>query len=141
MPRPLSPPAGGHGDSRLALAIFLLLAAALIVFVGASGARGEEARACLLIEGRLVGAAQISDVAKTWDAPIEFYSGAEAAKIVAALRSPYLPDDVEGAALIAFAAQGEERVFLLQGDCVRGVTIVAPDDWDAARRSALGAPA
>jgi hypothetical protein len=142
MPRQSSPPASGHGNFRLALApLAALTFMAVIALVGEPTARGEETRACLLLEGRLVGAAEIDDVAKTWDAAIELYSGAEALRIVAALGSPYLPDDVEGAALIVFAAEGKERIFLMQGDCVRAATIVSLDDWDAARREALGDPA
>jgi len=142
MSRPPSPPAGGHAGFWRPLAALAILALSAAFAIGGAGcAAAAEGDACLLVNGRLVGAAEISDVAKSWDAPVARYAGAEAGRIVAALGSPYLPDDVEGAALVAFAAEGKERIFLMQGGCVRAVTIVAPDARDAALRAALGAPA
>jgi hypothetical protein len=69
----------GFRPALVALAVLAMLAG------GAAAAEGD---ACLLVQGRLVGAAEIGDVAKSWDAEIELYSGAEAGRIVAALGDP-----------------------------------------------------
>jgi hypothetical protein len=88
----------------------------------------------------LVAAAQIADVAATWDAPVSRYVGAEALAIVAALRSPDLPDDATPDALLPFEAEGRVRIFFMQAGCVRAFLFATPARWDEALRQAFGEP-
>jgi len=102
--------------------------------------------ACALHEGEIVTEAQVRDVAQSWGGSINLLTGDNAAAIVAALDSPYLPNGLKPDALIVFEAKDEAkdevRIFFMlkaeAGLCVRAATIVPPNQWERALRRALG---
>jgi hypothetical protein len=113
----------------------------LALLIVAGPALADPPARCALIDGRIVSAAEAREIAASWAPETTSIATIDAQTVARALQAELVPISDEGDALIAFAAMGRVRVFMLSGDCVSDWTIVSPTTWATALRAALGDPA